>query len=185
MGLRCPKECRLLPRETYNLVLEGCPGTWRGKEVQNRTSVNIQCGKIEQGRLYLQVVLKNREKKPISLREGSIVGYLQKKPLSWVVSLGESLHHPPIIKRNVLQLGLGVSLVIPTGSTRTVKFPFTLNHTCEFKGIGNLPRGYNLREGCVPIISNCCFNYMTLIPNQYIWEAKFTYVEYYYSQIKK
>lgn len=68
-------------------------------------------------------------------------GIFAKKQLDWLVSLGEHLHHLPIIKDNILQLGLGTYIVLSAQATRMIRFPFIINQTIEFKDIRNLPRG--------------------------------------------
>lgn len=64
-----------------------------------------------------------------------------------MVKLGENLHHPPLIKDDVLQLGLGKSIVILAQASRMIRLPFTINQTLEFKDVGNLPRGIQFQGG--------------------------------------
>lgn len=68
-------------------------------------------------------------------------GIFAKKQLTWVVRLSEHLHNPPIIKDNILQLGLGTSIILSARTTRMIRFPFTINQIVEFRDVGNLSKG--------------------------------------------
>lgn len=77
-GLRCAEECNLLIEDFCIIGLQGCAKQWIRERVKGRYLVALECGKIEQWNGHLQVVIKNGEQSTLVLREGLVLGYLQK-----------------------------------------------------------------------------------------------------------
>lgn len=51
------------------------------------------------------------------------------------------MHHPPVVREGILQLGLGQSIILPAKSIMIVRLPMKLDQTVEYKDLGTLPKG--------------------------------------------
>lgn len=51
------------------------------------------------------------------------------------------MHHPPIIKHNILQLRVGSSLILEAETRKIVSVAVRINRSLEYKDLGSLPKG--------------------------------------------
>lgn len=96
----------------------------KGLKLILRKSIRLRCGHIEtvNGMLWVKVTNEGRDPE-IGLNCGIYV----KKRVTWVVSLLDKMHHPPVIRWRILQLGLGKYLVLHSRITKLVILPFTIH----------------------------------------------------------
>lgn len=78
LGLLSAEECRLWSEETRMVSLKAGSNEWIRKQIEMRRSIALNCGLVEQWNERHKIVIRNEEDKPVYLRVGFVVGYLQK-----------------------------------------------------------------------------------------------------------
>lgn len=77
-GIVCPTAQRLWLGQSCVIELPRCPEKWVGRALNCRRLIALSCGVIKRKDGVFTVRVRNEEKRPMSIKEGSLLGYLQK-----------------------------------------------------------------------------------------------------------